>query len=128
MERQLVNRLPLPPSCHRLSHPQSSLPRRKTHQNQLHATLGTSSNLIVNTGTPPPALSLFLSLDACDCASYYLVAKKHVQETVIKGGKARGAFAAEPRKDPSAANDKTEDPGEKLHLRTPPHARCSTVP
>eukprot|EP00752_Nemacystus_decipiens_P004630 g4225.t1 len=43
--------------------------------------------------------------------SYYLVAKKHVQETVVKGGKARGA--TEPRKDPPPpppANNKTEDP------------------
>eukprot|EP00903_Cladosiphon_okamuranus_P006783 g6611.t1 len=42
--------------------------------------------------------------------SYYLVAKKHVQETVMKGGKAKNACAADPRKGPPATNGKTEDP------------------
>lgn len=50
-------------------------------------------------------------------ASYYLLAKAHVQETVRRGGKAKGACkdAAAPKKGASAtaAGKSTEDPGEK---------------
>lgn len=44
------------------------------------------------------------------CCSYYLLAKKHVQEAVMKGGKAKGACASVPRKPPPAPT--AEDPGE----------------
>lgn len=40
--------------------------------------------------------------------SYYLLAKKHVQETVMKGGKAKGACVSVPRKPPPPP--KAEDP------------------
>ena len=43
------------------------------------------------------------------CFSYYLLAKKHVQEAVMKGGKAKGACISVPRTPPPP---KAEDPGE----------------
>ncbi|CAM9673641.1 unnamed protein product [Ectocarpus sp. 6 AP-2014] len=60
------------------------------------------------------ALFRFLAADHA-LHSYYLLAKKHVQEIVMKGGKAKGACAAaEPSSTPAATlkapNDKTEDP------------------
>lgn len=53
---------------------------------------------------------------ACYFRRYYLLAKNHAQETLLHGGKAKGACAAVPRgKAPPAPSDTTppEDPGEQ---------------
>ncbi|CAM9236533.1 unnamed protein product [Laminaria digitata] len=54
------------------------------------------------------ALFRFLASDH-PLHSYYLLAKKHVQEAVMKGGKAKGACTAVPQNPPPP---KAEDPGE----------------
>jgi len=74
----------------------------------------TASNTQLEVPHPPLSCSVG--------GSYYLLAKAHVQDTVRRGGKAKGACtgAAAPNKGaPPAAGDKSvEDPGEKAWYLT----------